>query len=293
MKGNPTPIKVTLGEDRHEWAKADDCLSMLSELARGEAARGTAHRDASIRLGSFLLQIRGQAPWGTWKGLIARAGIDEKRAQRVMAAAAELAGATGEIDMSLVAKLREAARLNKSALPFVQTDDELRNFTQCLKLVQAAKPTRTEPRELPTRASVLSGGVRSGTPVPPVPAPHVDEQDGGADLEAWEAMGMDGPEEYEQYLAERDADAALAAQAVAAAVATGDPLPDLQDPHRGLVGRSPRTQDLPALGAAGDQLHLSDLYAARARVMTRLDDLIRTDRGRAAELIAELEQRLA
>lgn len=273
-------ISITLGSERHVWPTADGCLPLLVELGRMHGASRAAYMASAARLGSLLWQLRRQAPYGTWKNLIARADIDEKLAQRVMRVAVRLAP-TGEIDMSLVAQMREVARANGCTLPFVQADEALESWNQAARLVKEAEKSLT-PRLLTRQTPDARGqsgpvdgrgsGVGHGRGVGAVVVPPV--LDHTRQTTAAEAMGLT-EDEYEQYLADRDAEAAGVED-----VSADGPM---------AITR----------GAAGVQLGLDALYVQRGRLSDRMERVLAgvtsgaVEAGRVAAAMDECERVLA
>lgn len=284
----PQPIKITLGADKHEWKDAEGCLATLKELGRVHGSSRQAYRDAAARLGSMLLQLRAQAPYGTWKNLLARADIAERFAQTTMGVAVEIAP-SGEIDLNLVEKMRAAARANGCKLAFVQTDEELKSWNQAVTLVRAAKVDRkfdqTEPPHSATTLSVLERDADGDGEGEPGESASLVGDDAVA--KAW---GM-SVEEYREYVAELDAEGAEGQRGEGARTA-----PDLH-PSAPL----PLCPSAPVLprGAAGPQLGLDALFIQRERLVVRLEHAMAlvssrsVEAGTAAAAMDECERVLA
>lgn len=261
------PITITLGGETHTLPSAEGVLPMLTELARVDGSSFKAYMASAARLGSALWQLRKGAPYGTWKNLIARAGIDEKWAQRVMRVAARLAPA-GEIDAGLVEKMREVARANKCTLPFVQSDEALSSWNQAARLVQEAEKVLT-PRQTPHARGQTSAfcGVRSDHKNGEGMVSDGESGEAGDSLrgdllrgEAAVARAMNMTvDDYRQYLADLEAEEAALDEA------GSEGSLDMAS-----VSDAPRVTTV-IVGAPGPQLGLADVYEHAARVRSEFE----------------------
>lgn len=291
MKLATQPITITLGAERHTLPAAEAFLPMLADSARMVGSSREAYMAAAARLGSLLWQLRRQAPYATWKNLIARAGIDEKHAQRVMRVAVRLAP-TGEIDMGLVAQMREVARANGCTLPFVQDDKALASWNQADRLVREAEKairprstgghTNQDPDARGQHCRVDGNGLgsagRAGTGVPPVPGvpqrPRTTMEMTQADRDAEAAAALAGWDEEEREETQRRRDEVGEAP---------EALPS---------AASLRLCVSSSLPLVGPQLGLSDLYERAKAMRARVDEAFETatrDPARLAALVAWCE----
>jgi hypothetical protein len=258
MKTATHSITIKLGpKDVVTKPAAEEFVGLFTDLAGVVSTSRIPYRDASIRLGSALWQLRQQMPFGAWKRVVALADITEHRAQRCMKVAAELSR-DGVIDMELVGRMREVARAKGCTLPFVMSDAELASFEEAHKLTQIGTH-QTQPKRATAPSPTVQGSVRVGLPVPPVPSVATAIPEAAA-------LGLTD-EQYEAWMAEDD-EADEASDTGHEALT----LDRLVDPDTSKARPSGlRTQD-PGRPLTGPQLPLAALYEHAGRVRARLAD---------------------
>ncbi len=270
MKTATHSITIKLGpKDVVTKPAAEEFVGLLTELSSVVSASRIPYRDASVRLGSALWQIRQQAPYGTWKRVVALADISEHRAQRCMKVAVELSR-DGVIDMELVGRMREVARAKGCTLPFVQTDAELTTFNQARQLVRVGSlapshrhgtKNQTTPENPTTPSPSVQGSVRVGVPVPPVPSVATASPEAAA-------LGLTD-EQYAAWLAEEEEEpesCVLSPESWSSGNGTDHAI-------AGSRPSGPRTQD-PGRPLTGPQLPLAALYEHAGRVRERLAEAV-------------------
>ena len=113
----PDILVIAFGDERVELDGLDAAVEFLHRLGQADrelrlelrSVRRRA-RDVRLRLGSALLQLRGQVDHGRWGRLLDSLGLHHRTVQCAMRTASAFAKADGSLDAEAVRAIRERRR---------------------------------------------------------------------------------------------------------------------------------------------------------------------------------------
>lgn len=113
-------ITVTIdGEAGARTERVPDALALVDwakELVGVDRTNYAAHRDARVKLGAFLWQVKQQTPHGEFLQFVESIGVKARTAQHAMKVAAKVASPAGVIDWKKVKALVAEAKATKQDL---------------------------------------------------------------------------------------------------------------------------------------------------------------------------------
>ena len=111
-------IVIDLGDCSWRVERADQAVPILTELLSKREVSVRSYRDASLRLGRAMMQVKGQVPHGDWLGVVHAMGINQRTMQACMRRARKFADEQGRLDLGRVneAKSAHVVRISEAGL---------------------------------------------------------------------------------------------------------------------------------------------------------------------------------
>jgi hypothetical protein len=159
----PARLQVILRGELHDYTLAEAALEGAELLRQTKMADDTALR-RRVRLGSFLVQVHRQLPYGRWGRWLTAAGIHEKSANNAAKLAGQYANEHGELDLGRLRAAVDAWNATHPTEP-IEMDDARPDGGLSLRRAEIVAGARTPTGNLKSHGSEVGSGV--ATPAAP------------------------------------------------------------------------------------------------------------------------------